>query len=478
MHVKSFFRRTRKVPETASQLPEASDEQASVIEQTLADFRLSGRIVKADRGPSCVRYALELAPGVNVARLQAIQDNLALALKTRSVRLEVPIPGTDYVGIEVPIDDPRIVSFHEVMGSSAMENNSSPTLFAVGQDVTNQPVVCDLADMPHLLVAGRPGSGKSVFIHTLICSILRRATPQQVRLLLIDPKLTELSCYNGVPHLLCDTICDSGKAILALSWVVQEMEARYRLLWENGKHSIREYNASAFENTLPYIVVIIDEFSDLMMTGRQQAEALIQQIAAKARAAGIHLVLATQHPSVNVVTGIIRCNFPSRVSFALSNEIDSRTLLQCKGAERLLGRGDMLYMPRSEFHPIRVQGCHISPDDIHAVIQSVKEANLAPCDTAFIDFSAMTDTAPEASGETLSDTPPTADLLRAAVDVACEAQQISTSMLRRRLNIGYARAGRLLDELERMGVIGAAEDTKPRPVLLSREECEKLLQNE
>lgn len=477
MHVKSFFRRTRKVPETAAPLLEASSEQAAVIEQTLADFRLSGRIVKADCGPSCVRYALELAPGVNVARLQAIQDNLALALKTRSVRLEVPIPGTDYVGIEVPQDEPRTVTFHEVMDSSAMKSNSSPTLFAVGQDVTNQPVVCDLVDMPHLLVAGRPGSGKSVFIHTLIGSILRRATPQQVRLLLIDPKMTELSCYNGVPHLLCDTICNSGKAVSALSWVIHEMEARFRLLWENGKHSIREYNAAASENTLPYIVVIIDEFSDLMMTNRQTTEMLLQQIAAKARAAGIHLVLGTQHPSIGVVTGIIRCNFPSRVAFALNNEIDSRTLLQCNGAERLLGKGDMLYMPRSEFHPIRVQGCYISPDDIHAVIQSVKEATTAPCGMTVSDFPDLTEAAPEKASEALSNTPTTADLLRAAVDIACEAHQISISMLRRRLNIGYARAGRLLDELERMGVIGAAVDTKPRPVLLSREECEKLLQN-
>ncbi|MBO4377740.1 MAG: DNA translocase FtsK, partial [Clostridia bacterium] len=353
------------------------DARAQLLEHTLQSFNISATVEYVVHGPAITRFALRLADGVNVNRLNSISNNLAMSMKAVGLRIEVPIPGTSLVGIEVPNDKRSLVTLKEVLDCPAMQASSSPTLVAVGKDITGQPILCELSDMPHMLIAGATGSGKSVCINTIIQSILYRATPQQVRLIMIDPKLVELQPYNGIPHLLTEVVSDPKKAAAALDWLVQEMGDRYRRFQQVGVRNISGYNKKMANEAdrMPDIVAIIDEFSDLMVQCRKQVEESIQRLAALARAAGIYLIVATQRPSVDVITGVIKANIPSRIAFAVANNVDSRTIIDSIGAEKLLGKGDMLYFPRSEFRPLRVQGCFVSDGEAQAIIDYVKEHN-------------------------------------------------------------------------------------------------------
>ena len=453
--------------------------RAQIIENTLRSFGVDSEVKQIMHGPAITRFAIQIAPGVKVSRVSNTADNLALELKTKHVRVEAPIQGTNYIGIEVPNQKVSTVALRDVLDSPEMRANSSPLLVALGKDIAGAPVLCDLSKMPHLLIAGATGSGKSVCINSIVCSLLYRTSPDQVRLIMIDPKQVELSVYNSIPHLLVPVVSDPRKAAGALSWVVQEMLERYGKFSAQNVRNLAGFNKvnQGTDQVLPNIVVIIDEMADLMEVCRKDVEESIRRLAALARAAGIYMVLATQRPSVDVITGVIKNNIPSRIAFAVSSGTDSRTIIDMNGAEKLMGKGDMLYKPAGT-SAVRVQGCFVSDEEVNAVteyIGSRYQTNYDPDIADHLENAGKENAADEIGGD-MDDGGASAgdgsfqDLLRQAIEMAVEDGQTSTSMLQRRLRVGYARAGRLIDEMEKRGIISHSEGSKPRKTLMSREE--------
>ncbi|MFO7153659.1 MAG: DNA translocase FtsK [Caldicoprobacter oshimai] len=446
-----------------------AENNARLLEETLNSFGVSAKVTQISRGPVITRYELQPAPGVKVSRIVSLADDIALNLAAPSVRIEAPIPGKAAVGIEVPNRDVSPVLLREVLESEEFIFHPSKLAVALGKDIAGKNVIADIARMPHLLIAGATGSGKSVCINTMIVSILYKASPREVKFIMVDPKVVELSHYNGIPHLLIPVVTNPKKAAGALNWAVQEMTSRYNLFADAGVKDIEGYN-SMVENEderLPQIVVIIDELADLMMVSPSEVEDAVCRLAQMARAAGIHLVIATQRPSVDVITGLIKANIPSRIAFAVSSQVDSRTILDMSGAEKLLGRGDMLFYPVGVNKPIRVQGCFISEKEVKAVVDYIKNQNAAPSYNAEAMERIEGDEESHGLGEY-------DELLPEAIEIVIDAGQASISMLQRRLRIGYARAARLIDEMEARGIVSGFEGSKPRNVLITREEFERL----
>ncbi len=449
---------------------------------TLESFGVQAKLLHVTHGPAITRYELAPAPGVKVSRIVGLVDDIALNMASDGVRIEAPIPGKPAVGIEIPNQKIETVSLRDVLESPEMMREKSPTAVALGKGISGAPVIADMAKMPHVLIAGATGSGKSVCINTIINSIIFRAKPEEVRLILIDPKVVELSVYNGIPHLLVPVVTDPKKASAALSWAVVEMEHRYKRFETMGVRDIRGYNNAIGPNeeTMSKIIVIIDELADLMMVAPGEVEESICRLAQLARAAGIHLVIATQRPSVNVITGVIKANIPSRIAFAVSSQIDSRTILDSGGAEKLLGKGDMLYAPQGAGKPTRVQGCFVSDDEVQRIVEFVRGRHSADYNEDVIE---QMNTAADEDSSASSDTPsagePVDEMLAKAIELAVDAGQVSISMLQRRLRVGYARAGRLVDEMTLRGITAEAEGpTKPRTVLISREEWRRMQENQ
>jgi len=465
--------------------PDTTEEdtiRAEKLIKTLDSFNIPASVQQIVHGPAITRFAIRLGEGVNVNRIRNVLDNLSLELLAKApVRAEIPIPGTPLIGIEVANDKSDIVYLREVLFSKKMLGSASPTTVALGKDITGNPITCDLFDMPHLLIAGATGSGKSVCINSIITSILYRARPDELKLILVDPKFVELQPYNACPHLLHPVITDVSDAEASLEWLCDEMDDRYHRMQELGVRNISGYNrrVDSFDKKMPYIVVIIDEMADLILTSGKEVEEYIKRITAKARAAGICLILATQRPSVNVITGVIKANIPSRIAFQVSSQVDSRTILDSIGAERLLGNGDMLYMPRNFPAPVRVQGCYISDKDVENVTNFVKSQNRVEYNA---DLMEHIKNARERSDSnkgyyaTDDDNGNFDEKLPDAIEMAVESGQTSISMLQRVLRVGYGRAGRLIDEMERRGIIGASEGTKPRKTIMTREEYNKLVE--
>ncbi|MBX6351069.1 MAG: DNA translocase FtsK 4TM domain-containing protein [Clostridia bacterium] len=443
--------------------PADRDRGARILEETLSSFGIRARVVGIDRGPAVTRYELQPAAGVKVSRIVSLQDDIALALAATGVRVVAPIPGKSAVGIEVPNRDVRTVPIREVLESPAFQRSASRLTLAIGEDVAGQPIVATLDRMLHVLIAGATGSGKSVCLNTLLVSLLFKARPDEVKLLLVDPKRVELSGWNGVPHLLAPVITDPKAAAGALRWVQQEMVRRYELFADWGARDIHRFNEAAQaqgRRRLPFIVVVIDELADLMLVAARDVEDVIQRLAQMARAAGIHLVVATQRPSVDVITGVIKANIPSRIAFGVSSQADSRTILDAAGAEKLLGKGDMLFHPLGAPKPVRAQGAFISEQELEAVLDFVRR-----------------EAAPEFDEEVtrafsegpVDDDEPDDELFQEAVRVVLETGQASVSMLQRRLRVGFTRAGRLIDMMERRGFVGPHKGSKAREVLVTRE---------
>ena len=462
------------------------ERRAQVIEGTLRSFGVESEVKQIMHGPSITRFAIQIAPGVKVSKVANTSDNLALELKTQHVRVEAPIQGTNYIGIEVPNKLVSTVSLREVLDSPEMKANPSPLLVALGKDIAGSPVLCDLSKMPHLLIAGATGSGKSVCINSIVCSLLYRTTPEQVRLIMVDPKQVELSVYNTIPHLLVPVVSDPKKAAGALSWVVQEMLERYGKFSAQGVRNLAGYNKAnqGTDKVLPNIVVIIDEMADLMEVCRKDVEESIRRLAALARAAGIYMVLATQRPSVDVITGVIKNNIPSRIAFAVSSGTDSRTIIDINGAEKLMGKGDMLYKPTGA-SPTRVQGCFVSDEEVNAIADFIGSRYQTDFDPNIVEHLESTANERSADEITSRDDDPGAgggegsfqELLQQAIEMAVEDGQTSTSMLQRRLRVGYARAGRLIDEMEKRNIISQSEGSKPRKTLITREQYAEMMQD-
>lgn len=438
------------------------------LEDTLASFGVIVKVTHVTQGPVITRYEAQPASGVKVSKITNLSDDIALALAATHVRIEAPVPGKSVVGIEVPNKVVNAVQFREVIETSEFYNSSSKITMALGKDITGSTVIADLTKMPHMLIAGATGSGKSVCINTIIHSILFKARPDEVKLLLIDPKMVELANYNGIPHLIAPVVTDPKKAAGALKWIVTEMETRYELFAAAGVRDIVRYNYLRTQDKqtnlaiLPYVVVIIDELADLMMVSPGEVEDAICRIAQMARAAGIHLIVATQRPSVDVITGLIKANIPSRIAFAVSSQTDSRTILDLNGAEKLLGRGDMLYYPMGAGKPLRIQGCYLADKEMENVIKFLQDqAKPEYQELPNIEFSSVNKVEEEMD-----------DLFYQAAQLFIENANASVSLLQRRLRIGYTRAARLMDLLEEKGVVGGYEGSKPREVLLSRGQFE------
>ncbi|MCL1855350.1 MAG: DNA translocase FtsK [Clostridia bacterium] len=452
-------------------------ENAACLEQTLESFGIPAKVQRVTHGPAITRFELGLASsGINVKRILSIADNIALEMAANGgVRIEIPIPGTNLFGIEIPNKEITGVSLAEVLISPEMSAAKSPLTVALGRDIAGTPVLCDLSRMPHLLIAGQTGSGKSVCVNAIINSILYRASPEQVRMIMIDPKVVELQSYNVVPHLLIPVVCDPHKAAGALAWAVAEMLDRYHKMQVKNVREISAYNTKLGpdETKLPRIVIIIDELADLMLACKKEVEESIIRLAQLARAAGIHMVVATQRPTVDVITGLIKANIPSRISFAVSSSIDSRTILDMNGAEKLLGRGDMFYFPTGASAPVRVQGCFLSDGEIERVVNHIGAHTHVEFDPNIIE-ALNTEANPMTGLDDLSDGGGVDDKLQEAIEMAIMDGQASISMLQRRMKIGYARAGRLIDDMATRGVISKAAGSKPREVLISREEYERM----
>ena len=445
---------------------EAIKENTSTLQDTLQSFGVEATVENVSLGPSVTKYELRPAVGVKVAKITHLADDLALALAAKDIRIEAPIPGKSLVGIEVPNQKIATVGFRSL--EEATPNDGRPLAVPLGRTVSGDVMVADLTKMPHLLIAGATGSGKSVAINVILTSILFKAKPSQVKMLLIDPKKVELSVYNGIPHLLSPVVSDPKKAARALAKVVAEMERRYELFAAFGIRNLAGYNQRVTKeeddehHPLPLILVVVDELADLMMTVSHDVEDAIVRIAQMGRAAGIHMIIATQRPSVDVITGLIKANVPSRIAFAVSSGVDSRTILDANGAERLLGRGDMLFQPIDKNKPIRVQGAFISDQDVEAVVNFIKEERPAEYDEAMVVSDAEMEAAQEAE-----DTDP---LFDEALDFVTDQQRASTSMIQRRFRIGYNRAARILDEMEQRGYVSPANGAKPREVYRQPEE--------
>ena len=453
-------------------------ENAGRLEKTLESFNIPAKVERVTHGPAVTRFELGfVSNGVNVKRITNIADNIALDLAANGgVRIEVPIPGTNLFGIEVPNREIQSVSLAEVLLSPEMKNAKSPLTVALGRDIAGKPVLCDLAKMPHLLIAGQTGSGKSVCINAIINSLLYRTSPQDVRMIMIDPKVVELQCYNVIPHLLIPVVSDPHKAAGALSWAVAEMLERYHKMQTKNVREISAYNAKLEpgEEKLPRIVIIIDELADLMLACKKDVEESIIRLAQLARAAGIHMVVATQRPTVDVITGLIKANIPSRIAFAVSSSIDSRTILDQNGAEKLLGRGDMFYFPTGASAPLRVQGCFLSDAETERVVTFIGEHSKVEFDEDVLESLENSDDTTNPLDEGGDDDSGVDDRLAEAIEMVIADGQASISMLQRRMKIGYARAGRLIDDMANRGIVSKSVGSKPREVLITREEFEKI----
>lgn len=443
---------------------------AKRIEETMKNFGIDSKIIQINRGPTITCYELQPAPGVKVSRIVNLSNDLALSLAASDIRIVAPIPGKAAVGIEVPNKVKDSVTLKEILQTDEFVTLESNLPLALGKDISGKPIISSIDAMPHLLIAGATGSGKSVCINTIIMSILYKSHPNDVKLMLIDPKVVELSIYNGIPHLLIPVVTDPKKAATSLSWAVSEMERRYKLFAENNVRDIKSYNerfGTDEDKRLSNIVIIIDELADLMMVAAQEIEDYICRLAQMARAAGMHLIIATQRPSVDVITGTIKANIPSRISFAVSSQIDSRTILDMSGAEKLLGKGDMLFFPSNLSKPIRVQGAFISDLEVKRVVDYLKEQNITEYDDEVIECI----TNEIESNKFIEDAD---ELLYDAISLVVEEGQASISFLQRRLKVGYARAARIIDQMEERGIVGGYEGSKPRKVLITKEELESL----
>jgi DNA segregation ATPase FtsK/SpoIIIE, S-DNA-T family len=439
----------------------SAQNNAHKLEATLESFGVQARVLRVQRGPTVTRYEVQPAVGVKVSKIVNLTDDIALALAARGIRIEAPIPGKSAIGIEVPNDEISLVTLREVLESEEYQHDDNRLGIALGRDISGQPIIGNLAKMPHLLVAGATGSGKSVCINGIIMSILFKAKPSEVKLMMIDPKMVELNVYNGIPHLLSPVVTDPRRASIALKKVLQEMERRYELFAKSGTRDLERYNhimAAQGQPALPLIVVIVDELADLMMVAPGDVEDAICRLAQMARAAGIHLIIATQRPSVDVITGVIKANIPSRIAFGVSSMADSRTILDMGGAEKLLGRGDMLYLPVGASKPTRVQGAFISDQEVENIVSYVKSQLEARYNPEMIPDEEVAAEPDE----------PDDELYEKAVQLVREAQTASVSLVQRRLRVGYTRAARLIDMMEARGVVGPYEGSKPREVLIPR----------
>ncbi|MCI6277239.1 MAG: DNA translocase FtsK [Clostridium sp.] len=445
---------------------------ATKLEETLNCFGVDAKVLQVTKGPSVTRFELQPSPGVKVSKIVNLSDDIALSLAAKGVRIEAPIPGKSAIGIEIPNRDLTPVFLREVIESEEFKKSKSNLAFALGKDISGKCIVADLSKMPHLLIAGATGSGKSVCINTLVISILYKYSPSEVKILMVDPKVVELNVYNGIPHLLIPVVTDPKKAAAALNWAVNEMNRRYKLFADNSVRNLEGYNElynkGKIPEKLPLIVIIVDELADLMMASPHDVEEYIARLAQMARAAGMHLVIATQRPSVDVITGVIKANIPSRISFAVSSQVDSRTILDSSGAEKLLGKGDMLFYPVGEAKPVRIQGAFITEEEVEKVTNFIKnngEANECTEYSEEILNHIEKGTTDEEGSSEESD-----ELFEEAVRIVVESGQASASFLQRRLRIGYNRAARIMEELEDKRIISERDGSKPRQILKSKDE--------
>ena len=457
----------------------ALTDVATRLQKTLYSFGVQAKVENVSVGPAITRYELKPAEGVRVSKIANLADDIALNLAAETIRIEAPIPGKQAVGIEVPNTEKETVHFRDVVESDAFQDSKSKLSVALGKDVAGNMEIADIAKMPHALIAGATGSGKSVCINTIITSIIYKAKPSEVKFVMVDPKVVELSVYNGIPHLLIPVVTDPKKAAGALAWAVQEMDNRYNVFAQKGVRDLKGYNALAEKEegtgTLPQIVIIIDELADLMMVAAKEVEDSICRLAQKARAAGMHLIIATQRPSVDVITGIIKANIPSRIAFAVSSQVDSRTILDQVGAEKLLGKGDMLFYPSGAPKPVRVQGAFVSDEEVEKIVSFVKSNGVATYNEDILDsIENSNKTDKEIADEAAAGDDDTDPLLMDAIDVVVETGQASTSFIQRRFKVGYARAGRIIDQMEERGVISGYQGSKPRQVLMSMERLQEL----
>ncbi|WP_315067449.1 DNA translocase FtsK 4TM domain-containing protein [uncultured Clostridium sp.] len=448
-------------------------ENANKLEEILSNFGVDAKVTQVTKGPSVTRFELQPSPGVKVSKIVNLSDDIALGLAASGIRIEAPIPGKAAVGIEVPNGKQTPVFLREVLENDEFINSKKKLAFSLGKDISGKCVVGDLTKMPHTLIAGATGSGKSVCINTLIISLLYKYNPDEVKLLMVDPKVVELNVYNGIPHLLIPVVTDPKKAAAALNWAVNEMTNRYKLFADSGVRNMESYNElfnkGIIEQKLPYIVIIVDELADLMMVCPNDVEDYIGRLAQMARAAGMHLVIATQRPSVDVITGVIKANIPSRISFAVSSQIDSRTILDGSGAEKLLGKGDMLYYPVGESKPLRVQGCFISEEEVEQVVSFIKsEQGDINYEEEIIDhINSAADSKISEAGENSEDVD---ELLNDVINAVVEYGQASTSFIQRKFRIGFNRASRIMDQLEERGIISEKDGSRPRQVLITRQQ--------
>ncbi len=450
-------------------------ENAKLLEGALDNFDVTGKVVEVSPGPVVTRYEVEPAPGVKVGRIAALSDDLARVMSAKGIRIQAPVPGKSVVGVEIANQERETVYLREIIEDEVFSRSDSKLVMALGKTISGEPCAADLAKMPHLLVAGATGAGKSVCLNSLICSILLKAAPDEVRFIMVDPKVVELTMYNDIPHLLVPVITEPKRAAEALKWAVAEMEARYQKLAKLGVRNLSDYNAKLAsvqaeaaedgvepEKSLAYIVIVIDEFADLMLTAPAEVETSLMGLAQKSRAVGIHIILATQRPSVNVITGVIKANFPSRIAFQVASKMDSRTILDLNGAERLLGMGDMLFLPSGQGEPLRVHGAFISGEETERLVAALKESQYEAEEVAVFSEQPDINAAADARDDLFDD----------AVRLVCEHQQASTSFLQRRLKVGYSRAARLMDELEAAGIVGPIVGAKPREILVESAEEE------
>ncbi len=456
----------------------ALTDTATKLQKTLYSFGVSAKVENVSVGPAITRYELKPAEGVRVSKIANLADDIALNLAAETIRIEAPIPGKQAVGIEVPNKEKETVHLREVLESSEFRNNSSKLTVALGKDVAGNTQLADIAKMPHMLIAGSTGSGKSVCINTIITSIIYNAKPSEVKLVMVDPKVVELSVYNGIPHLLIPVVTDPKKAAGALAWAVQEMDDRYNKFASKGVRDLKGYNKAIEKEDgagkLPQIVIIVDELADLMMVAAKDVEEAICRLAQKARAAGMHLVIATQRPSVDVITGLIKANVPSRIAFAVSSQVDSRTILDSVGAEKLLGKGDMLFFPAGAPKPARVQGTFVSDDEVEKIVDFVKSNGTATYSEDILEsIENSNKTEKELAQEQALDDE-TDPFLMDAIQTVVETGQASTSFIQRRFKVGYARAGRIIDQMEERGVISGYQGSKPREVLMTLERLNEL----
>ena len=451
--------------EDSSESRQNLQDQANLLENTLGDFGIEAKVVQIDKGPVVTRYELQPAAGVKVQRIVTLSDDIALAMKAISVRVVAPIPGKDRVGIEVPNSKMNIVNLREIIASDTFAHAKSKLTLALGKDIAGSPVVSDLGTMPHLLIAGTTGSGKTVCVNSIIISMLFHATPDEIKFIMVDPKMVELAPYNGLPHLLCPVITNAKKASAALNWTVSEMEARYKILANETTRNIDAYNKKVDEDKkMPYIVVVIDELADLMVVASLEIEGAITRLSQLSRAVGIHIILATQRPSVDVITGVIKANFPTRISFKVASKVDSRTVLDANGADKLLGRGDMLFLPPGTSKLLRAQAPLVTDEEIERIVEFIRGQKSAAYNESILKEQDRS----QADANVLANKSDA--MYPEAIKVVLETKHASVSMIQRRLRLGYTRAARLIDTMEAEGIIGPYRGSKPREILVDPEE--------